>query len=143
MEKTKVPELFINGEKQPLNLVKGYAVINRSWQSGDTLELSLPMEVRKAVAHDSLTINRGKIALERGPIVYAAESIDNGDNILDLSIDPSSEFTTNFQPDLLNGVVTIHGSASDDNREQEFTAIPYYSWANRGDSKMSVWLNRE
>ncbi len=143
LEETEAPKLHINGEEQPLNLDKGYAVINRSWQNGDTVELSLPMEVRKTVAHDSLTINRGNFALERGPIVYAAESVDNGKNVLDLSIDPSSEFTTEFQPDLLNGVVTIHGRASNGNREQDFTAIPYYSWANRGDSKMSVWLNRE
>lgn len=142
MEKSHSPTLFVNGEEQPLELEKGYAVIDRDWKSGDTVELQLPMQVRKTVAHDSLEVNNGKIALERGPIVYAAESIDNGGNVLDFSLDTSSDFTTNYRQDLLNGVVTINGKAWNGEQEQSFTAIPYYSWANRGDSKMTVWLDQ-
>lgn len=134
------PVVKVNGQAQSLNLEKGYAVINRSWKPGDTVELELAMQVRKTVANDSVKYDRGKLALERGPIVYAAESIDNGSNVLDLSVDPEAEFTSEYQTDLLDGVVTIRGTAFDNGKKQDFTAIPYYSWANRGESKMTVWL---
>lgn len=137
------PQLFLNGEKQPLQLESGYAVISRSWSPGDRVELRLPMEVRQVVAHDNVKADVGKIALERGPLVYSFESVDNGDKVLNAKLaGTGSSYTTTFRPGLLNGVVTIDAPGYEGGRKRTLRAIPYYAWAHRGDSKMAVWMDQ-
>lgn len=140
-ESSATPELFVNGEKQSLQMDKGYAVITRNWLANDNVELRLPMQVRQVVAHDSVEADAGKVVLERGPFVYAIESVDNTDDVLDYKLDISQEFSTEYQPDKLNGITTINGTAYVEGQSREMTAIPYYSWAHRGDSKMAVWMD--
>lgn len=144
--------LKVNGQEVPLQIEKGYARLQRNWKSGDTIELDLPMPVRRIVSHDNIASNRGKVALQRGPLVYCLEGPDNDGKVLDLVIPDHAELSTRFQPELLGGVVTISGEAETAKRtldgrivpdaKRPFVAIPYYAWAHRGGSQMTVWPAR-
>ncbi|HUT11937.1 MAG TPA: hypothetical protein VMY42_15660, partial [Thermoguttaceae bacterium] len=144
--------LKINGEQAPVKIEKGYARIERTWRNGDTIELHLPMPVRRVVSHPNVKPNAGKVALQRGPIVYCLEGPDNDGNVSDLVIGDDAELAAEFQPDLLGGVVTISGEARTAKRTPDgrivpdstrpFTAIPYYAWAHRGRAPMTVWPGR-
>ena len=145
--------IAVNGQALPLALDKGYVSITRDWRAGDAITLSLPMPVRRIVADERVAADRGRVALQRGPIVYAAEWVDNPDGrVRNIVLDDARELSASFKPDMLNGVVTISGRATglayDDagavsKREQPFVAIPYATWANRGRGQMAVWLARE
>jgi DUF1680 family protein len=76
--------LSVNGQAAKTELVRGYAVLRRRWKAGDTVSLSLPMPVRRIVSDDRVAANKGRVALERGPIVYAIESIDNGGDVFNV-----------------------------------------------------------
>ncbi|MCI0495958.1 glycoside hydrolase family 127 protein [candidate division KSB1 bacterium] len=140
--------LSVNGEAVDFQLEKGFAVLKRNWKKGDVIEMNLPMPIRKVVAHDSVKADIGKLALERGPIVYCAEWVDNGGHVLNLMLPQVAELATEFRDYLLNGIQVIRGKAlglhSDgtvtSNRDQDFLAIPYYAWAHRGSGEMAVWL---
>jgi hypothetical protein len=145
------PVIKVNDVKYEFIIDNGYAIINRSWQRGDVIELSFPMPIRQLVANSLLEDNRDKIALQRGPIVYSLEGIDNDNgNVLDLVIKNNEPMTYNFWDDLLNGVVVIQGMAygtefTEDHNSirkwnQSFKAIPYYAWGHRGRSEMAVWI---
>jgi uncharacterized protein len=144
------PTLQVNGQSAAMDLEKGYATLTRSWQAGDAIELSLPMPVRRVLANDRVAADRGRVAIERGPIVYCAEWQDNADHhVRNLLLPDDSTLTAEFKPDLLGGVAVIGGKAFARSRgsdgtitktEEDFTAIPYYSWANRGNGQMVVWL---
>jgi len=147
-------KINVNGAPEKINLKNGFAQINRIWKSGDEIELILPMEIKKVVAHDSVEADRGKVALERGPLVYCLEWPDNKNgNVRNLLLEENTKLTTEFRPDLLKGVKVINGQAvsykyADDEttmekQQQNFTAIPYYAWAHRGKGEMTVWLARE
>lgn len=138
----------INGEVVDFQLDKGYASFKRSWKKGDVIDLNLPMPILKVAAHDSVKADVGKLALERGPIVYCAEWVDNGGHVLNLMLPKDNELQTEHRDDLLNGLNVIYGKAlalySNGNdmkkREQDFVAIPYYAWSHRGQGEMAVWL---
>jgi len=129
-------------------LEKGYATLKRNWKKGDVIEMNLPMPIRKVIAHDSVKADVGKLALERGPIVYCAEWVDNGGHVLNLMLPKDTELQVEHRDHLLNGVDVIYGKLlglySDgqvtSQREQDFIAIPYYAWAHRGQGEMAVWL---
>lgn len=126
------PELTINGKPIPLTLERGYARISRRWQKGDVVQLDLPMPIRRVVAHDGLVENRGRAAIERGPIVYAAEAIDNGGSLKELRVPLDAELSQEYRKDLLGGVVVVTGNG--------VVAVPYFAWANRGKGEMAVWI---
>lgn len=142
--------LDVDGSPVPLRIDKGYVTLSREWKNGDTIELNLPMPVRRVVANDEVAADRGRVAIQRGPIVYTAEWPDNpGHKVRDLMLPDDRKLTAVFEPALLSGVEVVKGSAvalSYDaagnvvRRDQEFTAIPYYSWANRGKGEMLVWI---
>lgn len=136
------PRLVINGEPAPIELQNGYATITRSWSDEDIVDLTLPMRARKVVAHDSVEANRGKVALERGPIVYAVESVDNEGDVLDYAVDPTTDLEAQYRHNLLQGVTVLQGTAYEGAQERSLTAIPYYGWAHRGDSRMTVWVDQ-
>jgi DUF1680 family protein len=145
--------LRVNGQDVPLTLEKGFAKLERSWATGDVIELGLPMPVRRVVANPSVEADQGRVALQRGPLVYAAEWPDNGGKVRNLLLPDDVKLSTAFRPDLLNGVQVVTGRATAlaydaqgklGRREQELTAIPYYAWANRGPGEMLVFFpNRE
>jgi DUF1680 family protein len=140
----------INGETVNYNMENGYAVLNRKWKKDDKIEMILPMPVRKVVANNKLVEDHGKIALQRGPIMYCAEWIDNDGKAANIILPDNTNFTSNFKPDVLNGVEEITAQVpaiivdSTNNSvktvQQNFTAIPYYAWANRGKGEMMVWF---
>ena len=121
--------------------------------AGDTIELDLPMPVRRVVAQRAGRADRGRVALQRGPIVYAAEWPDNPNGkVRNIVLPDANALTTEFRADLLNGVQVIKGrarrprarreAAASPQTEQPFMAIPYATWANRGRGQMAVWLAR-
>lgn len=142
--------LRVNGKSVPLALNNGYVSLNRNWKPNDVIELNLPMPVRRVAANEQVEADRGRIAIQRGPIVYAAEWPDNpGAHVRNLLLPDDEKLTSEFKTDLLNGVAVVKGKAialSYDaqgavvRKKQEFTAIPYYAWANRGQGQMIVWI---
>src|SRR5262249_45007783 len=143
-------ELKVNGRAVALSVEKGYATIARAWSAGDVIDLDLPMPVRRIVAHESVEADRSRVALQRGPIVYAAEWPDNAHGqVRNIVLPDSAKLTSEFRSDLLNGVQVVrgrgYGLAYDANgkvtkSEQEVVAIPYSTWANRGRGQMIVGL---
>jgi len=151
IDKVEAPVVLkVNGKPVPVTLDKGYVSLNRHWKQGDVIELSLPMEVRRVVANDQVSADKGRVALQRGPIVYCAEWPDNPvGHVRNLMLPDDSKLTAEFKPDLLNGVEVIKGKAVGLRKDeqgkvlkdtQDFLAIPYYAWANRGRGEMVVWL---
>jgi DUF1680 family protein len=147
-----VPAVKVAGRAVPLTLKNGYVTIDRLWHAGDVIDVTLPMPVRRIKANDQVEADRGRVALQRGPIVYAAEWPDNpGGKVRNIVLPDSSALASSFRPDLLNGVQVITGRAfglAEDaqgavqKHEQPFVAIPYATWANRGRGQMAVWLAR-
>jgi DUF1680 family protein len=147
------PTLKLNGKNVPLTLEKGYVALQRSWRNGDVVELDLPMPVRRIAANKQVADDVGKVALQRGPLVYCVEWPDVKDgHVVNLVLSDLAPLAGEFRPDLLNGVETLTGKAESlryvdaqkklGKEDVEFTAIPYYAWANRGRGEMAVWLAR-
>lgn len=142
--------LKVNGQPVPVQIEKGYATISRTWKVGDTIALDLPMPVRRVTANSEVAADRGRVALERGPIVYAAEWPDNpGGHVRNLLLPDSAPLAAEFKPAILNGVTVVKSKAvalardaqgKVNRTQQEFIAIPYYAWANRGRGQMIVWI---
>ncbi|NQT02844.1 MAG: glycoside hydrolase family 127 protein, partial [Planctomycetes bacterium] len=154
-QKTRYEEvtLKVNGKRVAIKTQRGFARIERKWQKGDTIELNLPMPIRRVIAHQNIKANRGKVALQRGPIVFCLEWPDNDGKVLNLMIPDASGLMTEYRPDLLNGVMVVTGKAQVVKRtnkgdivpaqEKQFIAIPYYAWAHRGRGEMTVWPARK
>lgn len=141
----------LNNQAVKFEMNKGYAVIQRKWQAGDELTLELPMNSRIVMAHDSVKADQGKFAIQRGPIVYAAEWPDVQEGkVLNLIFNKDQSLQTVYKPELLNGIEVIKAKANTAqrtknggityNNQQEIQLIPYYSWNNRGPGEMMVWL---
>jgi DUF1680 family protein len=116
-----------------------YETITRCWSSsGDVLEFNFDMSIKSRRAHPKVRGHAGKVAITRGPLVYCLESVDNpGIDIFTARLDPTS-LHDEFVPDLLGGCVVIHGKTRDN---QPLHFIPYFLWANRGESRMAVWVH--
>jgi hypothetical protein len=152
IDKTEEATIAVNGKPVPVTLDKGYASIERTWSHGDTISLTLPMPVRRVVSNDQVIANRDRVALQRGPIVYAAEWPDNPNGkVRNIVLPDANSLQSEFRADVLNGVAMIRGRAFGlsvnaaggvERAEQPFTAIPYATWANRGRGQMAVWLAR-
>ena len=140
------PRLTLAGEEMPIAIENGYATVAHSahrWEGKTRLRLELPMPIRRVVAHPTVAELRGKVALERGPLVYALEAADNDAPVLDLALDESSPLCAAHAADLLGGITSIRGTALDSGgNARQFSAIPYYAWGHRGDGQMTVWLKR-
>jgi DUF1680 family protein len=142
-------KVAVNGKACPdLKREKGYVRLARTWNAGDTVRLTLPMPVTRAYAHPKVKANRGRVALQRGPVVFCLEGVDNGGRVRNLSLPKDAKLAAAFRKDLLGGVVVVKGSAlavsrRDDKRVTKpvaFQAVPYYAWANRKPGQMIVWL---
>ncbi|ARN56033.1 hypothetical protein STSP1_00403 [Sedimentisphaera salicampi] len=152
----KKPELLVNGKSVPLEVDKGYVAVTRKWEAGDKIRLTLPMKVRRVLPHPKIKANRGRIALERGPIVYCAEWPDfKSKRITHLYIPEDAELKGEYRKNMLglDGITnkgsvitgTVKGLFETEKSKSvskyvSFTAIPYYAWAHRGEGQMAVWL---
>jgi len=142
------PVIKVNGQPVEYTIQNGYAVIGRTWKKNDMVNVDLPMEVRRITANKNIKDDIGKVALQRGPLVYCAEWPDNNGRTSNIIMPAGTQFTSEFKPDLLNGVMIIRAGVPAviiNNNDistvrQSFTAIPYYSWANRGKGEMMVWF---
>lgn len=150
----------VDGEPVDASRENGYVVVDRTWESGDTLRVDFDIPVQQIEAHPAVQADAAKVALRRGPIVYCVEEADNDVPPHSLRIPADADFDTAYDADLFDGVVTVSGSANAEERgdwdeetlyrprntsyrSTEFTAIPYYAWGSRGKSEMRVWLPAE
>ena len=123
----------INGEVIKTELQQGYCSISRDWKTGDVVELSLDLQPRLVKANNQVEADRGRVAVQCGPIVYCAESPDNEQPIGSITLNGLTQLKVEWQPEKLHGInqiVTDNG----------VTLIPYYAWAHRGVSDMEVWI---
>jgi DUF1680 family protein len=136
----EAPMLRVNGEELAIDIDAGFAVIDRRWAPGDVVELDLPMPVRRVRAHGNVENNQGRVAIQRGPTVYAVEAIDHGGGALELVLPADAELSAEYRPGMLGGVTVVRGDAARGERSIPLLAVPYFAWANRGPGEMAVWL---
>ncbi|CAI9389071.1 Non-reducing end beta-L-arabinofuranosidase [Bacillus sp. T2.9-1] len=153
--------VMLNGEivdHFPL-MKNGYVYINRRWKENDHIELSLPMVAERIQSNPQVRHNVGKVAIQRGPVVYCLEQVDNGENLHGIILPRDAELKVEYDPELLEGVVSITGEAErldqsnwnselyrtveDSTTKVQLKAIPYYAWCNREPGEMIVWVNEK
>ncbi len=145
--------LWINRKPVELKVEDGYIRLNRKWRSNDLIELILPMPNRRIIADERVVEDASRVALQRGPIVFCAEGVDNGGRVLNLVLPDEAELEYWQRPDLLGGVaiLTAKAEAVEMNAEGKITSraahdlmmVPYFAWAYRGPGEMAVWLPRK
>ena len=142
----------VNGERVDLGngeLHKGYMAISREWKKGDVVRLHFDMTPRTVKADSRVRADRGRVAVQRGPLVYCAEWADNGFDVMHFVLDAKPQFSIADNPSLAGGVKALKAGGSVLGRDEagrlvarqaEATLIPYYSWCHRGPGRMEVWL---
>ncbi|HVN57058.1 MAG TPA: beta-L-arabinofuranosidase domain-containing protein [Bacteroidales bacterium] len=141
----------LNGTAQEIKMNDGYAVFEKKWKKGDRLEINFPMPVRKVVAGDSLKDDAGKVAIQRGPVIYCTEWPDNNDGkVLNLVLNRNAGFSAEYDDKLLGGTEIIRTTGHQTRRnldgrieslqDEPLLLIPYAFWNNRGAGEMNVWL---
>lgn len=142
----------LNGKDIEADLENGYFTIDRKWKRGDEISVHFDMEPRTVKANAKVEADKGRIAIERGPLVYCAEWPDNDFNILNILMNRNPEFEVADRPELLYGMKQIKTKVQTleyDNggrltaKEHTLALIPYYAWAHRGQGNMAVWLPQE
>ena len=143
---------ILNGRDLPILVEKGYLKIDRKWKKGDEIVLNLPMEIRLVKSHAKVSENRNRLAIERGPLVYCIEGIDNSDEVNNLLLPEYAPVGTQWKKDLLGGINIVKadvpsfkvlaGGEEVTTKSHKLVAVPYYAWSNRGIGKMAVWLPR-
>lgn len=150
------PGLLVNGAEQEYEPDgNGYVHVSRAWRAGDRVEWLLPMEPKFVQANPLLRADAGKVAIERGPLVYCLEQLDNGEVLSAISISPVDGLKESHLPDLPDGAIVLQGeggkepidtqtntlyhTARDTAEPFTYTAVPYYLWGNREYGEMSVW----
>lgn len=142
----------VNGTPVESELKDGYFCIDRRWKKGDKVEVHFDMEPRTVKANNKVEADRGRIAVERGPVVYCAEWADNDFDVLSVFMNRAPKFEVVEKPDLLYGINQLRTDAQtlgyDDSgrlttTDVKLTLIPYYAWAHRGAGAMAVWLPQE
>ncbi|POP47939.1 hypothetical protein CHU32_02030 [Superficieibacter electus] len=152
------PQILINGEAAVGKRRKGYLHLHRQWQQGDCITLLLPMTIRRVYANPLVRHGAGKVAIQRGPLVYCLEEADNGTQLHNLSLPEKSVFREIEGTGVLKGKVLLQtegkrvATPSDDQplyhfdrqqtviEKQTLTFIPWFSWANRGEGEMRIWI---
>jgi len=145
----------VNGKRAPFRVRKGYARLVRNWQHGDRIDLRLEMPILRLRSHPAVLANAGRVALQRGPLVYCLEETDNNADVRTVILPPRAALSAHHMPGLLGGVTVLRANgfaprtppAKDLYRTRTpavkkvtITAVPYYAWANRAAGSMAVWL---
>lgn len=112
----------------------GWLSDTREWKKGDVIELDLPLEVQLISCDPRVSDNKGKLAIQRGPVVYCVEQHDAKTPLENLRLDHAKNYESQWNKDLLGGIMTVNGP--------DFTAVPYYAWSNRGPVAMKVWISK-
>ena len=143
--------VMVNGDKQPGEITDGFIRLHKTWKAGDIVEIHFPMPVRLIEANELVEADQGRLAVQRGPLVFCAEWPDNPEgHVLNLALDPDQKFAEEFDAGLLGGTVVLTGSAIScrstlqgeiiTGAQQDIKLIPYHLWNNRGPGEMMVWL---
>lgn len=142
----------VNGEVIDSQLEKGYFTINREWKKGDKVDIAFDMAPRTVHAHEKIEADKGRVAFERGPIVYCAEWPDNDTKIPSVLIPLNPEVEVVNKPDMSQYGTQLKTQAQSlsinkkgllETRNITLTLIPYYAWAHRGVGEMAVWLPQD
>lgn len=160
-------EVRVNGKTLPAEagvVEQGMLTIRREWQTGDSISLHLEMPVQRVHSNLHVRANAGKVAIQRGPLVYCMEEADNGADLHQYVLPAEGEITAFWNPELLGGMMTLQAKAkrmvpSEAEAQQSLysfssqapfkeeaaavTLIPYYAWANRGEGEMAVWIREQ
>ncbi len=150
-EENKTIVIKVNGQPFTYKMENGYAVISRKWNKNDKVEFDLNMKPFKIFANDKVDADKGRFAIQNGPVVYCLEGMDNKDSLVqNIMIDTAATLQVNYKPDFLNGINVISAVGEGFRRTlnnngivgaaQAVTAIPYYAWNNRGAGEMTVWI---
>ena len=157
----RAASLNVNGDAVEVmsHIQKGYIYLEREWRNGDALTLDLPMPVERVYAHPNVRYDVGRVALQRGPIVYCLEAQDHAAPVSDITLPGDAPLTRHFDPGLLGGVMVINAEALAIDgagwgetlyRSQPaqttpcpLTAIPYCVWGNREVGGMTVWVREQ
>jgi DUF1680 family protein len=149
-EITEMGNIFkINGEAYEMrNFKDGYFTLERTWKNGDKVEINFPMEAQQVYSNSKITTNKNLIAIQNGPLMYCAEYVDNDGKTSNILLNKENSFTKKFEPNLLNGVLTLSTTGKainfSDNEIQTLTKpiklIPYFARSNRGSGEMRVWF---
>jgi DUF1680 family protein len=143
-------DVRVNGAPFEVDLKEEWITIERVWTPGDTVAVRFPMPIMQVVADERVASCRGRVALMRGPIVYAFEGVDQpGMNLEAMVLDPAAAIVPKHRPNLLGGVTVLETAAREASRgtdgsvvlgpSRSVVAVPYFAWANRGASPMQVW----
>ena len=142
----------VNGNDVKVEPVKGYCLIDREWKKGDVVEVEMNMPVRRIKAHDNVEADRGRLAVERGPIVYCAEGVDNGGRVYNKVLASDAKFTRttcnilgNVYPAFTAPAVTVRRGLKSGERKESctLTLVPYFAWCHRGAGEMHMWFPTE
>jgi uncharacterized protein len=161
---TDTAKVAVNGKAAAGATAGQYLAIRRRWSNGDTATLQFNMTPQVLEANAEVVENNGRVAVQRGPLVYCMEQIDQGEGValkdvtLSAGKDSSSGFEETFEKDLLGGVLVLrhpgtvyeesadrsslyfsHNAPPRKSRPVRLTFIPYYAWANRAQTPMQVW----
>jgi DUF1680 family protein len=148
--------LIVNGAEVTPEIENGYATVRRAWASCDRVELNFELPVTMKSCRFEVDVNRGRIALTRGPLVYCLEQVDNGAALDALTVPTDAPFLPEERPDLPGGLIALTGrgfreQARDDGlyanepppaHPTTLTALPYYAWGNREPGEMQIWIRR-
>ena len=155
-------EVKVNNEVIDIEEIKinGYIMINRIWKDNDEIQLILKMPILRMKANPIVRADIGKVALQRGPLIYCLEQVDNGPNLHEIYLPKEAKLEAKFEKDLLGGVMVIRAEAihvsnstwsnelysseiKEENYPQDIKFVPYYAWANRSIGEMTVWVNEK
>ncbi len=131
--------ILLNGQTLESTLENGYFAIDHEWTAGDCVEIHFDMEPRTVRANYCVEADRGRMAVERGPLVYCAEGVDNGVDVLTVEVPRHPLFQVVDSPDVLGGIQEIDFPIEDG----KLTLIPYYAWDHRGATTMEVWMKEK
>ncbi|EMP0249635.1 TPA: glycoside hydrolase family 127 protein [Klebsiella michiganensis] len=154
------PQVTLNGAPVTQDVRKGYLHISHLWQEGDTLQLTLPMPVRRIYGNPLVRHQAGQVAVQRGPLVYCLEQADNGEQLHNLQLPRDARFSAvegkgifarkillqapgykQTAKDAENQALWHYDRAPSSRQPQVLTFIPWFSWANRGEGEMRIWVN--
>jgi hypothetical protein len=152
--------LSVNGQAVSIadKTVDGYVILERLWNEGDTVDLTLDMPIELIQSNPNVRANAGKVAIQRGPVVYCLEETDNGANLHNVSLKAAAKLDYEMDDGLLGEVVVIKGDAVRDNLDSwenelyrpyirnettsSVKAVPYCLWGNRSPGEMLVWIRQ-
>lgn len=150
-EETKIS---LNGKKAEYEIRGGYAYMRGVYTAEDVITVELDMRVRRVYTSSRVSANTGKVALQRGPLIYCAEGMDNENDVLSLSLKRDGDVTVSeYLPDELFGIQKLYAQGYREQVNEELysferqkaelctvTFVPYYTWGNRGLNQMRVWV---